>query len=166
VAQKAAAAQGLLLPIDLGARGSRQIGGVIANNAGGLRVIRYGMSKLVKNNTVYILAQLFTGSEGSLGIIASAVLRLRPLPQARCTALCAAGDFGAVVCLLTLARKDLPGLSALEVIWQDYSAALEKAEGLTLFPIPPPWPSSSNPKPSMTPPTRPGSLSRPPSNRA
>ena len=158
-AQEAAAAQGFLLPIDLGARGSCQIGGVIANNAGGLRVIRHGMtrdhllglevvladgrvlsgmSKLVKNNTGYNLAQLFTGSEGTLGIITRAVLRLRPLPQARCTALCAAEDFASVVGLLKLARKELPGLSALEVMWQDYFAALEKAEGLTLFAAPPP----------------------------
>lgn len=157
-AQEAAAAQGFLLPIDLGARGSCQIGGVIANNAGGLRVIRHGMTrdhvlglevvladgtilssmaKLVKNNTGYNLAQLFTGSEGTLGIITRAVLRLRPLAKDRCTALCAADDFSAIVGLLKLARKELPGLSALEVMWQDYFAALEKAEGLVLFTAPP-----------------------------
>lgn len=154
VAQEAAAAAGFLLPIDLGARGSCQIGGVIANNAGGLRVIRHGMArdnllglevvlangtvvsnlgKLIKNNTGYDLPQLFAGSEGTLGIITRAVLRLRPLPTARCTALCALSDFAAVVRLLRLARSQLPDLSALEVMWQDYFDLLQQAEGLQLF---------------------------------
>lgn len=153
-AQEAAAAQGYLLPIDLGSRGSCQIGGLIANNAGGLRVIRHGMtrdnllglevvlangtvlsslSKLVKNNTGYDLPQLFAGSEGTLGIITRAVLRLRPLATTRCTALCALADFDAVVALLKLARVQLAGLSALEVMWQDYFSMVEHAEGLRLF---------------------------------
>ena len=158
VAQEAAAAKGFLLPIDLGARGSCQIGGVIANNAGGLRVIRHGsardnilglevvladgtvlsnLGKLMKNNTGYNLSQLFAGSEGTLGIITRAVLRLRPLATDRCTALCAVPDFDAVVALLKLASARLPGLSALEVMWQDYFLAMEQAEGLRLFPAPP-----------------------------
>lgn len=154
VAQQAAAAAGFLLPIDLGARGSCQIGGIIANNAGGLRVIRHGMTrdnllglevvlangsivsslgKLVKNNTGYNLPQLFAGSEGTLGIVTRAVLRLRPLPTARATALCALADFAAVIDLLKLARSKLAGLSALEVMWQDYFALLQQVEGLQLF---------------------------------
>ncbi|MDF1608950.1 FAD-binding oxidoreductase [Hoeflea sp. YIM 152468] len=159
VAQDAAAAAGFLLPIDLGSRGSCQIGGILANNAGGLRVIRHGMArdnllglevvladgsvisdlgKLVKNNTGYNLPQLFTGSEGTLGIITRAVLRLRPLPTGRCTALCALSDFDAVPSLLKLARTQLPGLSALEVMWQDYFALMQQAEGVQLFsPVPP-----------------------------
>jgi FAD/FMN-containing dehydrogenase len=154
VAQQAAAAAGFLLPIDLGARGSCQIGGIIANNAGGLRVIRHGMTrdnllglevvlangsivsslgKLMKNNTGYNLPQLFAGSEGTLGIVTRAVLRLRPLPTARATALCALADFAAVIDLLKLARSKLAGLSALEVMWQDYFALLQQVEGLQLF---------------------------------
>lgn len=158
MAQEAAAAAGLLLPIDLGSRGSCQIGGILANNAGGLRVIRHGMArdnllglevvlangtvvsdlgKLVKNNTGYNLPQLFAGSEGTLGIITRAVLRLRPLPTARCTALCALSDFAAVISLLKFARTQLPGLSALEVMWQDYFALLQQVEGVQLFsPVP------------------------------
>jgi FAD/FMN-containing dehydrogenase len=154
VAQEAAAAAGFLLPIDLGARGSCQIGGIIATNAGGLRVIRHGMtrdnilglevvladgtivsslSKLVKNNTGYDLPQLFAGSEGTLGIITRAVLRLRPLPTTRHTALCALANFDSVVKLMQLARTELADLSALEVMWQDYFALLQSAEGLRFF---------------------------------
>ena len=114
VAQGAAAAAGFLLPIDLGARGSCQIGGVIATNAGGVRVLRYGpardnvlgleavlpdgtvisaLNKALKNNTGYDLRQFLIGSEGTLGVVTRAVLRLRPLPAARRTALCALDGF-------------------------------------------------------------------------
>jgi FAD/FMN-containing dehydrogenase len=110
VAQGAAAAAGFLLPVDLGARGSCQIGGMLANNAGGIRVLRYGMTRenvlgleavladgtvlggvsaMPKNNTGYDLKQLFFGSEGTLGVITRAVLRLHPAPAERLTALCA-----------------------------------------------------------------------------
>ena len=94
----------LLFPLDLGARGSATIGGNIATNAGGNSVIRYGMIRdqllgveavladgtvissmkgVIKNNTGYDLKQLFIGSEGTLGIVTRAILRLRPLPRSR-----------------------------------------------------------------------------------
>src|SRR5690606_29664021 len=95
--QEAAEAHELMFPLDLGARGTATLGGAAATNAGGNRVIRYGMMRdmvlglevvladgtvvsalnpLLKNNTGYDLKQLFIGSEGTLGIITRLVLRL------------------------------------------------------------------------------------------
>ena len=154
VAQNAAEAKGFLLPIDLGARGSCQIGGNLSTNAGGIRVIRHGvtrdnvlgleavladgtvltmLNKMVKNNTGYDLRQVFIGAEGTLGVITRAVLRLRPLPTGRATALCALANYDDVVGLLKRAQRDLPGLSAFEAMWQSYFSFNEKAEGLRLF---------------------------------
>lgn len=153
-AQEAAAEAGFLFPIDLGARGSCTVGGNIATNAGGLRVIRDGMTrdnllgieavladgtvlsnlgKMVKNNTGYDLRHLFAGSEGTLGVITRAVFRLRPLPRARATALCALQGYADVLALLALARTDLPGLSAYEAMWRDYFALNQSLAGLRLF---------------------------------
>ncbi|OKO83729.1 FAD-linked oxidase [Bradyrhizobium sp. AS23.2] len=105
--QDAAAAAGLLLPLSLGAEGSCRIGGNIGTNAGGLSVVKYGMTrdlilgveavlsdgtvvsdmrKLRKNNTGYDVKQCFVGSEGTLGIVTGAVLRLAPFPVRRATA--------------------------------------------------------------------------------
>ncbi|ASY60114.1 FAD-binding oxidoreductase [Sinorhizobium sp. CCBAU 05631] len=154
VAQRAAEQAGFLLPIDLGARGSCQIGGNLATNAGGIRVIRYGvtrdnvlgleavladgtvlssLNKMVKNNTGYDLRQLFIGSEGTLGIITRAVLRLRPLPTGRLTALCALASYADVAALLKRAQQQLPGLSAFETMWESYFRFTCEAEGLRLF---------------------------------
>lgn len=159
VAQKAAEAAGFLLPIDLGARGSCQIGGNIATNAGGLRVIRDGMTRdnllgieavladgtvlsqmtrVVKNNTGYDLRHVFAGSEGTLGVITRAVIRLRPLPGPRATVLAALPDYGSVMRLLAMARADLPGLSAFEAMWRDYFAFSQGLAGPVLFADPPP----------------------------
>ena len=139
--QEQAAARGLLFPLDLGARGSCTIGGNLSTNAGGNRVIRYGMTrelvlgieavladgtivsslnKLRKNNTGYDLKQLFIGSEGTLGIITRAVLRLMPQPSTQAVALCALRDFKAVTDLLLHAQRCLAGnLTAFEVLWQN-----------------------------------------------
>ena len=115
--QEAAEDVGLLFPLDFGARGSAQIGGAISTNAGGNSVIRYGMAReqvlgleavladgtvvtsmkdVIKNNTGYDLKQLFIGSEGTLGVVTRAVLRLRPLPRSQNTALAALPDFDSV----------------------------------------------------------------------
>ena len=96
--QEAADSQGLMFPLDLGSRGSCTIGGNIATNAGGNRVIRYGMTRdmilgleavladgtvvssmnlMIKNNAGYDLKQYFIGSEGTLGVVTRAVLRCR-----------------------------------------------------------------------------------------
>ena len=154
VAQLVAEAAGLLLPIDLGARGSCQIGGNISTNAGGIRVIRHGvtrdnvlgleavladgttlssLNRMTKNNTGYDLRQLFIGSEGTLGIVTRAVLRLRPLPAARLTALCAIESYDHVVALLKSAQRGLPGLSAFEAMWQNFFRFNAEALHLTFF---------------------------------
>jgi FAD/FMN-containing dehydrogenase len=139
---EAAEAEGMLLPLDLGARGSATIGGVISTNAGGNRVLRFGMMRdmvlgleavladgtvisamkpLIKNNTGYDLKQLFIGSEGTLGVVTRAVLRLRPQPASQCTALLAVSDFSSLPRLLRLAEAQLGGtLSAFEVMWPEF----------------------------------------------
>jgi FAD/FMN-containing dehydrogenase len=132
----------LLFPLDLGARGSCTIGGNIATNAGGNSVIRYGMVRdqllgveavladgtiisslngVIKNNTGYDLKQLFIGSEGTLGIVTRAVLRLRPLPRSCNTALVAIENFEQLARFLRDMDSALGGtLSAFEVMWNDF----------------------------------------------
>ncbi|WP_199750697.1 FAD-binding oxidoreductase [Gemmobacter caeni] len=160
VAQKAAEAAGFLLPVDLGARGSCQIGGNIATNAGGLRVLRDGMTRdnllgieavladgtvlsqmtrVVKNNTGYDLRHLFAGSEGTLGVITRAVIRLRPLPGPRGTVMAALPDFASVLRLLAMARSALPGLSAFEAMWRDYFTCSQSHLTHVVFADPPPF---------------------------
>lgn len=140
--QEAAHAAGLLFALDLGARGSATIGGNLATNAGGNRVIRYGMAReqvldveavladgqviggrhrMIKNNTGYDLRQLLIGSEGTLAVITRAVLRLHPRPAALCTAFCGLADCAAATTLLSRAQAALPaGVSAFEVMWPGY----------------------------------------------
>ena len=140
--QKAADECGLFFPLDLGSRGSCAIGGNLSTNAGGNRVIRYGMTrelvlglevvlpdgtvmtslnKLIKNNAGYDLKHLFIGSEGTLGIITRVVLKLFPKPRSTMAALCTVPDYAAVLSLLNAARSGLgPLLSAFEVMWPDY----------------------------------------------
>lgn len=140
--QQAARDAGLFFPLDLGARGSCTIGGNLSTNAGGNRVLRFGMArdltlgleavladgtvirslnKMLKNNTGYDLKQLFIGSEGTLGVITRAVLRLHPQPRGTDTALCAVADYSAVLALLRHARDGLGGaLSAFEMMWPDF----------------------------------------------
>jgi FAD/FMN-containing dehydrogenase len=141
-AQAAAEAAGFLLAIDLGARGTCQVAGNVSTNAGGNRVIRYGMTrqqvlgleavladgtvlsslnKMLKNNAGYDLKHLFIGSEGTLGVVTRVVFRLEPLPTATQTAFCAVPSYAAVVRLLRHAQQRLAGrLSAFEVMWRDY----------------------------------------------
>jgi FAD/FMN-containing dehydrogenase len=140
--QEAAREAGLFFPLDLGARGSCTIGGNIATNAGGNQVLRFGMmrnlvlgleavladgtllssmNKLIKNNAGYDLKQLFIGSEGTLGVIARAVLRLYPAMPARTAAIVALADFeGCVSLLQTLQARLGGGLSAFEAMWASY----------------------------------------------
>ncbi|HEX7045770.1 MAG TPA: FAD-binding oxidoreductase [Burkholderiales bacterium] len=140
--QEAAEQAGFLFPLDLGARGSCQIGGNVSTNAGGNHVIRYGMmrelvlgleavladgtvvtslNKMLKNNAGYDLKQLFIGSEGTLGIVTRVVLRLHPKPKSTCTALCAVADYAAVLGLLRHAKQGLAGtLAAFEMMWPDF----------------------------------------------
>ena len=140
--QHAAEEAGFRFPLDLGARGSCNIGGNIATNAGGNQVIRYGMTRslvlgletvladgtiisslnqMLKNNAGYDLKHLFIGSEGTLGVVTRAVLRLFPRLGNKCTALCAVDSFPKVVQLLHLLGKNFGGeLTTFEVMWASY----------------------------------------------
>ena len=132
--QLAADAAGLLYPVDFAAKGSAQIGGSIATNAGGVKVLRYGSTRawvsgldvvvasgellhlggaLVKDNTGYDLRQLFIGAEGTLGVIVGATMRLCPPPKGLLVALCSVPDDASVLSLFTRARRELP-LQAFE----------------------------------------------------
>ena len=150
--QRAADEAGLYFALDLGARGSCAIGGNLSTNAGGNRVIRYGMArelvlglevvlpdgtiitslnKMLKNNAGYDLKHLFIGSEGTLGVITRIVLKLHAKPRSTMAALCAVGDYAQVVNLLRAARSGLgPLLSAFEVMWPDYWQVITERAGV------------------------------------
>ena len=135
--QEAADAAGLMFGVDIGARGTATVGGNIATNAGGIRVLRYGMYRaqvlgleavladgsiltslrgLAKDNSGYDLNQLFIGSEGTLGVVTRACLRLHPKPATEVAAFCALGSLEAAIALLGLLKQRLgPLLSAYEV---------------------------------------------------
>ncbi len=136
--QQAAHAQGRLFPLSLAAEGSCTIGGNIASNAGGTQVLRYGSARelvlgleavlpdgsvwqalrgLRKDNSGYDLKQLFIGSEGTLGLVTAAVLRLFPLPRSQVVCLAALADIGQAVAMLQHARASLgPTLTAFELM--------------------------------------------------
>ena len=140
--QETARESGWMFAIDFGARGSAHIGGLISTNAGGNSVVRYGMAReqvlglevvladgtvitsmneMLKNNAGYDLKHLFIGSEGTLGIVTRAVLRLRPAPRTVQTAFVALDSFADVVGLLRRLGVELEGkLSAFEVMWQNF----------------------------------------------
>ena len=140
--QEAALAHGLELGVDFGARGTAQMGGLLATNAGGNGVVQHGMAReqvlglevvladgtvlpmlrpMRKNNTGYDLKHWFIGSEGTLGVITRALLALRPAPPARATALVALPDFPAAVALLRRLQAGFPGtLAAFELMWADF----------------------------------------------
>lgn len=156
--QEAVEAQGLAFPLDLGARGTATLGGNAATNAGGNRVIRYGMMRdmvlgleavladgevlsslntLIKNNAGYDLKHLFIGSEGTLGVITRLVLRLREKPAASNMALVAVDDFRHVAGLLKTVDADLGGgLSAFEVMWRDFYCLLTSPPATHSPPLP------------------------------
>ena len=158
VAVEAAEELGLLLPLDFGARGSATLGGIVATNAGGNRVIRYGMlrdmvlglevvladgtvvtslNKMLKNNTGYDIKQWFIGAEGTLGVITRVVLRLRPTPSSQNTALLAVDDFPSVIKLLHSLDASTAGtLSAFEVMWPDFYEFITRAGSLHTPPLP------------------------------
>ena len=151
-AQDAAAEAGRLLPISLAAEGSAQIGGVVATNAGGLNVLRYGMARqlvlglevvladgtvvdglrrLRKDNAGYDWKQLFIGSEGTLGIVTAAVMRLLPRPKHVVTSLLSVADPAAALRLLKLMQEELGDtINAFELISGYSFAIVEKHFGL------------------------------------
>ena len=116
--QKFAVEKGLYYPVDFAARGSSQMGGNIATNAGGIKVVRYGMTRqwvsgltvvtgtgeilkldkgLIKNATGYDLKQLFIGSEGTLGFITEALIQLAPAPETAKVLLLACTDLSQIM---------------------------------------------------------------------
>lgn len=157
-AQQAAAEQGLLLPVDLGARGSATLGGMVATNAGGNKVLRHGMmresvlgleavladgtvlsslNRLIKNNAGFDLKQLFIGSEGTLGVVTQVVLRLREASPGRQMALLALADEAAVAPLLRQLDRAAAGqLAAFEVMWPDYYRLVTTPPAISRPPLP------------------------------
>ncbi len=158
--QEVAQSHGLLFPLSLGSEGSCTIGGNLSTNAGGTQVLRFGnarelclglevvtaqgeiwsgLSALRKDNTGYDLKDLFIGSEGTLGIITAATLKLFPAPQSTLTALASTEDLEGCIRLLKLAHEHLSaGLTGFEVMNQ-FSLELVR----THFPnLAPPFESS------------------------
>ena len=138
--QETADKEGLLFPLSLAAEGSCTIGGNLGSNAGGTQVVRYGntrelclglevvtaqgevwdgLSGLRKDNTGYDLRNLFIGSEGTLGVITAATMKLYPQPAAQLTAWAAVPSMEAAVRLLGLSHQHLgAGLTGFEVMGQ------------------------------------------------
>ena len=146
--QQAAEQAGFLFPLSMASEGSCTIGGNLAANAGGTQVLRYGnarelclglevvtaqgevwngLSGLRKDNTGYDLRGLFIGSEGTLGIITAATMKLYPLPAARLIAWAAVPSMQAAVDLLGLAHQHLgAGLTGFEVMNQFALSLVDK----------------------------------------
>ncbi len=142
--QEAAAAVGLLVPLDLGSRGTATVGGVISTNAGGLRAVRWGVArdmvlgleavladgtiadglkKMLKDNAGYDWKHLMIGSEGTLGIVTRATLRLRPMPRSTMTAFLAVTGFDGIYGLLRDLDRDLGGqVTSFELMWRELYA--------------------------------------------
>jgi FAD/FMN-containing dehydrogenase len=158
-AQEAAAAADLFFPIDIGARASCQLGGLVSNNAGGNKVIRYGMTRdsvlgleavladgtvissmnrYIKNNSGFDLKHLFIGSEGVLGVITRLVFRLRATARSHNVALLACKNFDDVVAILEIANRTLPNtISAFEVMWDSFYNLVVQPRGRLLPPLEP-----------------------------
>jgi len=161
--QRAAAEVGRLFPLSLASEGSARMGGLLATNAGGLNVIRYGnaraqclglevvladgtiwngMSRLRKDNTGYDLRDLMIGSEGTLGIITGASMRLMPRPAEEATAMFAVASPTAAVAFLARAGAHLgETISGFELIHRQGFDFLDET-GLTYrapFTTPPDW---------------------------
>lgn len=142
---------GLDFGVDLAARDSATVGGLVATNAGGIRVLRYGsmraqllgaeavladgavvsrLAGLLKDGTGYDLVSLLAGSEGTLGVVTKVRLKLVPRARARCVALLAMADTQAAVDLLPGLRDRLPSLSGAELVYADGIALVRKHSGL------------------------------------
>jgi FAD/FMN-containing dehydrogenase len=142
---------GLDVGVDFAARESCTIGGMVATNAGGERVLRYGTTRaqllgveavladgtvvsrltgLPKDNTGYDVVSLLAGSEGTLGVVTKLRLRLVPLFPGRAVALVAVQDTAAAVDLVTTLRGALPSLEAAELFYADGLALVREQTGL------------------------------------
>ena len=148
--QAHAEASGLVYPVDFAARDSATIGGTVATNAGGIRVLRYGstrrqvlgieavtadgrivsrMAGLVKDNAGYDLAALLAGSEGTLAVITAVRLQLVPRLGRRVAALLAVSDVGAAQRVLARVRAAAPSLEAAEVFFAAGLALVQRHAG-------------------------------------
>lgn len=158
-AQAAAAAADLFFPVDIGARASCQLGGIVSSNAGGNKVIRYGMTRdtvlgleavladgtvissmnrYIKNNSGFDLKHMFIGSEGVLGVITRLVFRLRATARSHNVALLACKNFDDVVAILELANRSLPNtISAFEVMWNSFYGLVVQPRGRLAPPLEP-----------------------------
>ncbi len=139
--QMAVSSEDMFLPLNFGAKGSAQIGGIISTNAGGLQVFKYGMTrnlilglevvmadgtiisglkKIIKDNSAFDLKQLFIGSEGTLGVVTKAVLKIIEAPKSRTSAFVGINNYTQVIHFLKFMDKELAGnLSSYELIWED-----------------------------------------------
>lgn len=133
--------ENMFFPLNFGAKGSAQLGGIIANNAGGLQVFKFGMTrnlilglevvladgtiisglkKIIKDNSAFDLKQLFIGSEGLLGIVTKVVFKLIEAPKSRTSAFVGINDYPHVMRFLKFMDKELAGnLSSFELIWEN-----------------------------------------------
>ncbi len=160
---EAALAADRLFPMSIAAKGSARVGGILGTNAGGVNVLRYGntrdlclglevvtpdgriwngLTRLRKDNTGYDLRNLMIGSEGTLGLITAAALKLAPRPAAEGTALMAVADPAAALALLSMARARMgEGVSAFELMHRTGFDFLREAlpDMRQPWPEPPEW---------------------------
>ena len=156
-AQEKADAENLFFPVDIGARDTCMIGGNVSSNAGGTKVIRYGMmrdsvlglevvladgtilssmNRFIKNNSGFDLKHLFIGTEGVLGLITRVVVRLSVKPQSHNVALVACSEYAQVVAVLNRARELLGGsLCGFEVMWDSFYSKVTQPTGQLTSPL-------------------------------
>ncbi len=156
-AQEAADKDDLFFPVDIGARGTCMLGGNVSSNAGGTKVIRYGMmrdsvlgleavladgtvvssmNRFIKNNSGFDLKHLFIGTEGALGLVTRIVFRLSVKPQTHNVALVACNDYEQVVAVLNKAKTLLgSSLCGFEVMWSDFYDTVTQPQGKLRSPV-------------------------------
>lgn len=150
-AQEAADAEGLIYPVDIGARDNCTLGGNVSTNAGGSKVIRYGMTRdsvlgieavladgtvlssmnrYIKNNSGFDLKHLFIGTEGVLGVVTRVVMRLANKPQSHNVALLACNSYDDTVRVLNEVRARLgSALCGFEVMWNSFYEHVVQPKG-------------------------------------
>lgn len=156
-AQQAAEAAGLYFPVDIGSRDNCMLGGNVATNAGGTKVIRYGMirdsilgleavladgtvissmNRYIKNNSGFDLKHLFIGTEGTLGVITRIVFRLSVAPGSHSVALLGARSYADIVAILHYVRSELGSrLCGFEVMWDEFYAKATQPLGPHVSPL-------------------------------
>lgn len=161
-AQERAAAEKLFFPVDIGARGTCMVGGNVSTNAGGTKVIRYGMirdsvlglevvladgtildsmNRFLKNNSGFDLKQIFIGTEGVLGLITRIVFRLGTLPTTHSVAMLACANYENVVSVLNKVQHSLGNnLCGFEVMWDTFVHNVVQPKGKLRSPISPNYP--------------------------